>query len=170
MAKNTFFIRAQVNAEDDASFYQAEIDLGSYTNLGSSKPEVLRIHEIQAFVHDSDGEVPNMTGDKAETATWQLTTQTQADLVTPLDDSYVAGAMGAWRNPDSETGPPSQSFVQQLLAQDWQNGYVVAVPSLFLGGLTGPNWAEDVYISLIMECSTEAMTKANAVSLAVSQQ
>ena len=41
MAKNnSFFIRASVNAGDSDTFGQTEIDIGTYTDLGSSSPEM----------------------------------------------------------------------------------------------------------------------------------
>tara|TARA_Y100000401_G_C8321873_1_gene225815 strand:- start:857 stop:1369 length:513 start_codon:yes stop_codon:yes gene_type:complete len=170
MAKNTFFIRASVNGGNAGSYAQSEIDLGSYTNLGSSKPEVLRIHNVIVQMSDSTGEIPNMTGDTASPAGWQLTTQSQTDLVLLTDDSFVSGGRGSFRNPDSNTHAPSQAFEEQILAQDYTAGYVVAVPSLFLGAIGGANFTTDVYFSVMLECTTEPMSKANAVSLAISQQ
>ena len=169
MAKNTFLIRARVNALNAGSFQQNEIDLGSYTNLGSSKPEVLRIHRMHIGISDDGGEVPTMTEDTATTLAWQLTTQSQSSLITPVNDSYLAGGRASVRNPDGQVNPPSQAFEQTLLAQDYSDGVLVAVPTLYLGGFAGSDFTEDVYFSLILECSTEAMTKANAVALAVSQ-
>jgi hypothetical protein len=86
------------------------------------------------------------------------------------DDSYVAGGVAAFRNPDSETIAPTQTFTEQILAQDYSAGYVIAVPSIFLGCLVGSNFAADGHYEVILECSTEPMSKANAVSLAISQQ
>ena len=169
MAKNTFLIRSRVNANHDGAFYQNDIDLGSYTNLGSSKPEVLRIHRMHIAITDSAGEVPTMAADTATSLCWQLTTQSQTALVTPVNDSFIGGGRASVRNPDSATNPPSQSFEETLLAQDYSDGVLVAVPTLYLGGFAGADFSEDVYFSLILECSTEAMTKANAVALAVSQ-
>jgi len=57
-----------------------------------------------------------------------------------------------------------------LLPQDLTAGQVVAVPSIFLGGKVGSEFVEDVNIGLILECTTEPMSKANAVALAISQQ
>ena len=169
MAKNTFLIRARVNALNAGAFQQNDIDLGSYTNLGSSKPEVLRIHRMHIGVTDEDGEVPTMTEDTCTTLAWQLTTQSQTGLITPVNDSYVGGGRASVRNPDGQVNPPSQAFEQTLLAQDYTDGVLIAVPTLYLGGFAGADFTEDVYFSLILECSTEAMTKANAVALAVSQ-
>ena len=170
MAKNTFFIRASVNGGNAGSFAQTEIDLGSYTNLGSSKPEVLRIHNIIGAMTDSAGLSPTITGDTASDFLWQLTTQTQTAGVLMTDDSFVSGGRGAVRNPDSTNHSGSQAFESQILPQDFENGYVVAVPSLFLGGIGGTNFTEDVIFSVMLECTTEPMSKANAVSLAISQQ
>ncbi len=170
MAKNSFLIRASVTTGGDGAFDEAEIDLGSYTNLGSSKPEVLRIHAAHAYITDSSGNAPDMDGDKAGTLQYQVTTQSQTAMVLATDDSFAFGGVGGFRNPDSEQFPPTQAWEQGILPQQYQNGYVVAVPSLFLGGLSGSNFSENVVISLVLECTTEAMSKANAVALAISQQ
>lgn len=170
MAKNTFFIRARVNAGHAESFNQTEIDLGSYTNLGSSKPEVLRIHNVHLQLADSTGTFPSMGANKAGEIAWQLTTQSQSSMVQIVNDSYVCGGTGGYRNPDTAVNPPSQSSEQTILPQDWTAGAVIAVPSLFLGALVGDEFEEDVYVNVLLECSTEAMSKASAVSLAISQQ
>jgi len=170
MAKmNSFFIRASVNAGDSDTFDQTEIDIGSYTDLGSSSPEVLRIHNIQFAATDSAGFLPTMTGDTAGSLVWQLCTQSQTAPVLLTDRSLISAGRAALRNPDSSTHPPSQAWESQLLPQDFSQGYVVAVPTLYLGGQGDQNSTEDVYISVILECTTEKATKANAVALAVSQ-
>tara|TARA_Y100001963_G_scaffold13460_1_gene16813 strand:- start:647 stop:1159 length:513 start_codon:yes stop_codon:yes gene_type:complete len=170
MAKNTFFIRALVTPGNSGTFVQSEIDLGSYTNLGSSKPEVLRIHNIRAAMTNSGGEVPEMTSNTATTSSWQLTTQSKAGLVLMTDDAFVAGGRGAFRNPDLSDNAPTQVMEEQVLPQDFTEGYLVAVPSLFLGATAGTDFTEGVNYAIILECSTEALAKASAVSLAVSQQ
>ncbi len=170
MAKNSFFIRASVNAGNAGAFAQEEIPLGSYTNLGSSKPEVLRIHNIQLRVSDSTGESPQLTGDTGASIAWQLTTQTKSAMVLATDDSFVAGGIGGVRNSDSVASPANQEAISSIMPQDFTQGYLVAVDSLFLGAVGGSNFAEDVYYTVMLECTTESMTKANAVSLAISQQ
>ena len=170
MVKNTFIIRASVNTGKAGNYAETEIDLGSYTNLGSSKPEVLRIHNVLAGITDGAGQVPAMTSNTAASLAWQLTTQSQTAEIDPTDDSWLSGGRAGVRNPDGATNPPSQAFEEAILAQDLTAGQIVAVPTLFLGG-NGPNeFAEDVYYTVLLECSTEAMSKAAAVSLAVSQQ
>ena len=170
MAKNSFFIRASVTLAHDGTFGQTEIDLGSYTNLGSSKPEVLRIHKVNVALTDAAGEIPAVLGDTATSTGWQLTTQSQSAMVLLTDDSFVSGGRMSVRNPDSNNHAPTQVFEEQILAQDFIMGYVVAVPSLFLSGFVGANFHEDGIYSVMLECTTEPMSKANAVSLAISQQ
>lgn len=170
MAKNTFFIRARVNAGHAEAFTETEIDLGSYTNLGSSKPEVLRIHNLALQIADSTGTFPTMGANKGGELAWQLTTQSQSAMVQIVNDAYVAGGTAAYRNPDSAANAPAQAAEQMVAPQDWTAGAVIAVPSLYLGGLVGDEFTEDVYINVMLECTTEPMSKANAVSLAISQQ
>tara|TARA_Y100001973_G_C5044898_1_gene254642 strand:- start:127 stop:639 length:513 start_codon:yes stop_codon:yes gene_type:complete len=170
MAKNTFYIRASVNALNAGDFKETEIDLGSYTNLGSSKPEVLRIHNATVQITSGNGIVPTLGADLAASFAWQLTTQSQSALIEPTDDSWVSGGRAGVRNPDSAANPPSSAFEQTLMPQDWTAGAVIAVPSLFLGGFGATEFTTDVVYNLILECSTEPMSKANAVSLAISQQ
>ena len=171
MAKNSFLIRTNVTASHTGEAYaQTELDLGSYTNLGASKPEVLRIHTAHWFIQDSDGKMPNLGADKAGIISWQLCTQSQSAFVQVTDDSFLMGGQAGVRNPDSSPNPPSQKFAESLMPQDLTSGLVVAVPSIFLGAAIGAEFTEDANIGLVLECTTEAMSKANAVALAISQQ
>ena len=171
MAKNTFLIRTNVTCSHTGGAYnETELDLGSYTNLGSSKPEVLRIHSAHVYFQSSNGDIPFMGGDKAGTINYQLTTSSQTGLVQIIDDTFLLGGQAGVRNGDSANNPPTDSFAAHFMPQDLEAGLVVAVPSIFLGGLIGSEFTEDGNIGLVLECTTEAMSKANAVSLAISQQ
>jgi hypothetical protein len=170
MAKNTFLIRATVDAGNAEAYAQTEIDLGSYTNLGSSKPEVLRILTAHWFIQNDTGTMPEMGANKAGEVAWQLTTQSQSALVQVTDDSFLTGGTAGVRNGDSAANPPSSAFSDSILPQDFTAGLVVAVPSIFLGALVGDEFTQDCNIGLILECTTESMSKANAVALAISQQ
>jgi len=86
------------------------------------------------------------------------------------DDSFISGGRGGLRNPDASVLPASQAWESAILPQDYTEGYVIAVPTLYLGGKAGSDFTEAVYISVMLECTTEAMSKANAVSIAISQQ
>lgn len=170
MAKNTFLIRTTVDAGHAEAFAQTELDLGSYTNLGSSKPEVLRIHTAHWYIQNDTGTMPTMGANKAGEIAWQLTTQSQSAMVQVTDDAFLMGGQAGVRNGDSAANPPSDAFSDSILPQDLTAGLVVAVPSLFLGALVGSEFDEDCNIGLILECTTESMSKANAVALAISQQ
>jgi hypothetical protein len=171
MAKNTFLIRTTVTcSHSGAAYAQTELDLGSYTNLGSSKPEVLRIHSAHVYFQNEDGTIPYMTGNKAGTINYQLSTTSQTALIQASEDSFVLGGQAGVRNGDSANNPPTDAFSESFMPQDLEAGQVIAVPSLFLGGAIGSEFTQDGNITLILECTTEAMSKANAVSLAISQQ
>jgi len=170
MAKSdSFFIRAQVNAGDTAAFAQTEIDLGAYVDaLGKS---VLRIHNIAVSMTDSSGTSATLDGDASAAAQFQLTTQTQSDTVTPLDKSVIASGMVNAVNREAGSGVASivsESF--DNLPQLWTNGYLVAVEQMYLGGEASAGFAEDVYITIVAECTVEKMTQAAAMALALSQQ
>lgn len=170
MAKSdSFFIRAQVNAGQSAGYDQVPINLGSYVDaLGKS---VLRIHNIAASYTDSTGRSPNIDADKDFAAQFQLTTQTQADIVTPLNKSVVSSGQINGRNSVNTAGVAgftSESF--DNAPQLWTNGYLVAVDEMYLGGSASAGFAEDCYITLVMECTVETMSQAAAMALSLSQQ
>ena len=87
MAKSdSFFIRATVTSSG-TSYVQSEIDLGSFVNLGVKSSTLLRLHNIQVQYRDAsdfgafiyyDGGIPGGQ------ITWQLTTQSQSELVLSL--------------------------------------------------------------------------------------
>lgn len=171
MVKNTFLIRAQVQLSNASDTYnETEIDLGSYTNLGSSKPEVLRVHSAHLYIQDAAGAIPDMGANKAGEVVWQICTTSQTAAILANDDSFLMGGHAGVRNPDGSTNPPSGSWESVLMPQDFTAGQVVAVPSLFLGGFIGDEFTQDAYLTVILECTTESMSKANAVALAISQQ
>ena len=172
MAKSdSFFIRATQNIEDDNDFYEGEIDLGAYVDaLGKS---VLRIHNIAVAFTDSAGRSPDLKtgGDTTTSAQFQLTTQSNADIVLGTNKSVIAqGQINAIRVPNSAGVASSVSHDLDNLPQLWTNGYLVAVDSIYLGGSALDQWNEDVYVTVTMECTVETMSQASAMALALSQQ
>ena len=176
MAKSdSFFIRAQVNCGQLAAFAQTEIDLGAYVDaLGKS---VLRIHNIAVSFTDSAGTSATLDAGTAggtamaAAAQFQLTPQSQTDTVTPLNKSVVATGMINCINLDNAAqvaNITSESF--DNAPQRWTNGYLIAVESMYLGGEASVGFAEDVYCTLVMECTVESMSQAAAMALALSQQ
>tara|TARA_Y100001972_G_scaffold94990_1_gene116923 strand:- start:1185 stop:1727 length:543 start_codon:yes stop_codon:yes gene_type:complete len=179
MSKSTFFIRDTVRALNDEVRKMTEIDLGAYVNLGSTKPQVLRIHSIQVQFADDNGGVPNV---KAESqagefnsafACVSLTTK-ETLLTTPYmpmlnEDETVFTAAVVSSNGNSVNDQGIQSSATDLAPQHLVNGYLIGVPSLYLYGRADDAWNEEVNINILMECSVETVTRENAVNLALSQ-
>ena len=168
--KDSFFIRAEVNLGHAAAFVSADIDLGSFVNLGQSKSTLLRVHGIQTQITDSSGLIPQMDGDQAGAIAWQLTTQSQTGHVRLSDKSVVASGNFACRNPDSSQEVPSQVYEFDIGPSNYINGYLVGVDTLYLAGSCDAHFATDCYVVIMMECTLEAATQSNATALALSQQ
>ncbi len=179
MARDNFFIRAQVIADNTQARNVAEIDLGAFVNLGSTKPQVLRIHSIQLQMCDYQGLVPvvdaasSVADAKSAFANVSLTTKATL-LASPnmpmLNDDetvFTASVVSSNLNDDADQGIVSTGM--DIAPQHLEDGYLVGVDTLYLYGIADDAWKEDVYINIAMECSTEAATASNAVSLALSQ-
>jgi hypothetical protein len=179
MAKDTFFLRGQVICAADQNRDVAEIDLGAFVNLGTTKPQVLRIHSIQVAWTDEQGLVPSIdaaaaVGDaKSAFSSVALTTKATplANPAIPMlnDDETVfsAAVVGSNLNNDVDQGIMTAST--DLAPQHLVNGYLVGVDTLYLYGIADNGWAETLAISICMECSTEAVSKDSAIGLALSQ-
>lgn len=171
MAKtDSFFIRHAVNIDNDNTYHQESIDLGAYVDaLGKS---VLRVHNIAVSYSDTAGRTPNMTANSAASADFQLCTQTQTDMVVPGDNKSVvaSGRLSASRD-ISGTGVPSDTSNDLDVApQHWTQGYLIAVEQLYIGGAATAGFGEDVVVSIVMECTSETLSKEAALALALSQQ
>jgi hypothetical protein len=173
MAKSdSFYIRAKVTVSG-VTYAQTEIDLGSFVNLGVSKSTLLRIHNVEAQYTDNsdksamiyyDGGIPGGL------LRWQLTTESKAALTDSDDKSFVTG--GAYSQA-STTGVLVQNadMTADQNPQDWRNGYLVGVDSMYLGADSSATWdSGDVDICVVLECTLETATQASATALALSQQ
>ncbi len=175
MAKtDSFFIRKTVNVQDDESYYQDSIDLGAYVDaLGRA---VLRIHNISVSYTSSTGEPLMITGTTNGTsavASFQICTQTQSGLVLPGNNKSVvaSGRTNAYCFGTTGTAFPSiTSDALDIAPQAWTGGYLIGVESLYFGGEASSGWTSDVYVSIVMECTSETLTKEAAMALALSQQ
>lgn len=171
MAKtDSFFIRKSINIDNTGNYQQDTIDLGAYVDaLGKS---VLRVHNIAVSYTDTDGRTPNMTASSAASADFQLCTQTQTDMVIPGDNKSVvaSGRLTASRDISGNGVPSDTSNDLDVAPQHWTQGYLIAVEQLYLGGAATTGWQEDVYVSIVMECSSESLSKEAALALALSQQ
>ena len=180
MAKSdSFFLRAQTDAASGGAFAQTEIDLGSFVNLGVSKSTLLRIHNIAVQYADgtvSGGISPELpmhaTAAGGGKVAWQLTTQTQTDMVSAMDKSFVSGgSLTLFGNPNSTAHGISASQDLDVNPQEWRNGYLVGVDAIYLGAEAGGTVASgDSVVSIVIECTLETATQASSTALALSQQ
>jgi len=178
MSKSTFFLRSQLIAPNDQSFPSAEIDLGAYVNLGSTKPQILRVHSVQVQFSDSQGLVPSIDAaaspadaKSAFCSTAITTKERSATNVIPMlgDDEtmFTAAIVGSNLNDDKDQGIFSDAM--DIAPQHLTNGYLVGVDTLHLYACADDGWAENVYVSYCLECSVEPATRENAINLALSQ-
>jgi hypothetical protein len=167
MAKSdSFFIRASVTG-NGTTYAETSVDLGAFVDaLGKS---VLRIHNVQARIIDENQLSTPSKDNTNYFAGFQLTTQTQTALVSFTERSLIAaGTLTVGEANGSITGVVETN---DLMPQDFQNGYLVAVDTIFLG--IDQNIASDlgeVEAQLILECTVETLSQSAAMALALSQQ
>ena len=167
----SFFIRATVNIGNTNSFAERSIDLGSYVDALSQS--VLKLHRADVAFTDNVGRSLSMAAaDTAAVAQFQLTTQSQSDIVLPSDRSVIASGKIEAYTPSISTSPlaASSSNSFDIAPQLYTNGYLVATESLYLGGVANTGFSGDVYCSIVIECTVEKMSQAKAMALALSQQ
>ncbi len=182
MAKDTFMLRGQVIAAADETRVEAEIDLGSYVNLGISKGTALRVHSVQVQYADNLGLVPVIdasAGAGGQTrgtfacsaiTTAQVPASFGASEMPSLDQDYVmftGNVSGVNPNNDNDQGILTDAM--DMAPQHLKEGYLLAVDKLYLYGVADDAWNESIYINFCLECSLEKITQATAVSLSLSQ-
>ena len=168
MAKDTFFIRKTVDIGNTNAFFQGEIDLGSYVNaLGKS---ILKIHGVTITYSDNTGRSSTVQPGTA-VAQWQLTTQSQTDIVRDDNKSLISSGRCHFRN--ASAAPALASTVTEangINPQEFVDGYLVAVEQIYLGGAASTLFSGDVYVTAVLECTVGTMTESKAMALALSQQ
>jgi hypothetical protein len=167
----SFFIRQTLDIGNTNTFVQRAVDLGSYVD--ALNQSILKIHRVDVAFTDNTGRSLSMVvADTASVAQFQLTTQSQGDIVLPSDRSIVAAGKIEAYTPSTASSPlaASSSNSFDIAPQQYTNGYLVATESLYLGGAASTNFAGDVYVSVVIEASVEKMSSAKAMSLALSQQ
>lgn len=165
---DSFFIRQTLNIGQSNTFAQTPIDLGAYVDaLGKS---VLRVHNIAVSFTDSGGTGLQLAATSSAKAQYQLTTQSQGDVVLSSNRAIVSSGKLYGVNTINATNFPVVSHDMDVLPQMWTNGYLVAVDTIYLGGEASSEWTEDVYASITLECTVETMSEAAAMALALSQQ
>lgn len=166
MSKDSFFIRASVEASNGA-FNQTQIDLGAYVDaLGKS---VLRIHNVQvqyrSAVTPSSPPTSTGTGTRAE-CSWQLTTQNKSATVYADDRSVISSGM--CQTAEMTTGQLTMEG-SDLNLQEWTNGYLIGVESIYLGGEQS-GLVANTRVSIVLECTVETLSQSGAMALSLSQQ
>lgn len=166
MSKDSFFIRASV-IPSNGTFNQTQIDLGAYVDaLGKS---VLRIHNVQVQYRDAtNATVPPMSTGTATRAecSWQLTTQNKAATVYADDRSVISSGM--CQTAEMTTGQLTFEG-SDLNLQEWTNGYLIGVESIYLGGHQS-GLINDTRVSVVLECTVETLSQSGAMALSLSQQ
>ena len=152
------------------TFEEVPVDLSAFVDaLGKS---IVRIHNIHVQYPEIDN---TPAGAGLGEMAWQLTTQSFAAL-TDLDNRQVI-ASGSANVETSAAGAGNITFATEVMnvgPQEWTNGYLVAVETLFLGaGVNATKWASVMRpdsLSIVLECTVETMTQSSAMALALSQQ
>lgn len=171
MAKSdNFFLRVEVALPADETIVEAELDLGSYVNLGPKSSTLLRINGIDVAYQDSTGLVPTVDASKAAFCAFALCTQSATTMPRLSDKSVVAsGAINAYNAIGSAGSPSAVDEANDMNPRSFIGGYDVAVDTLYLRGQADDAWNETVYVSLVIECQQVTATQANATALAISQ-
>jgi len=161
---DSFFIRATVDT-DTVNYNQTSIDLGSFVDaLGKT---VLRVHNISVEYGSPGENVANLSANFISDINFQLTTQSQTALVDLSNRSLISSGQLTIAC-DQTVALSVMSEKQNVAPQEWTNGYLVAVESIFLGVDQGVDLLSQV--SIVLECTVETMTAAGSMALALSQQ
>jgi len=164
----SFFIRAQVTSTG-TTFSQTTINLGSFVDvLGQA---VLTIHAVFPAYRNAGNNQPYDMGLTSDTqfATWQLTTQSQTELVGLTDKSAIASG-GIMQTFDGSSDISFSSLLEDPGPQDFVNGYLVAVEDIYLGMDRTTASGNECDVDVILECSVSKMSTSKAMALALSQQ
>jgi len=160
-----FFIRATV-PQTAAAFTQTEIDLGAFVDALAET--VLRIHSIEyQYSDDTQAGGPSAAGATLNIQS-QLTTQTQTGLVRLDNKSVISSSIQMVSNAGG--GNYEVFNVEDVGPQRWEEGYLVGVESIYLGTAADQAADNDYHVSILLECTSERLTKGAAMALALSQQ
>jgi len=164
MAKSdSFFIRAKVST-NGLTYAQNSIDLGAYVDaLGKS---VLRIHGV-SVQYGSPTNVPTGPNNDNGMTAYQLTTQSQSEMVDATDRSLISS--GRLVVGTAAQGNTSVSDMSDLSPEMFRNGYLVAVEQIYIGTDSAAQAVVD-QVSVVLECTVETLSQSAAMALALSQQ
>lgn len=161
---DSFFIRATIPT-NGTTYAQQSIDLGAFVDaLGKT---VMRIHNL-SVVYGTPLDTPTVPVAAEGVCAFQLTTQSQVGMIGAGNRSSISnGKLLATGNALGELLTISESLDQA--PQEWTQGYLVAVESIFLGvDQVTVDLVDEV--TVVLECTVETMTAAASMALALSQQ
>jgi hypothetical protein len=163
---DSFFIRATVDT-NGTTYAQTSLDLGSFVDaLGKT---VLRIHNV-AVQYGNPTDLPTGPGAGGSAMTsYQLTTQSQGAMVNAANRTVVSSGKLIAGFEAVTNAIVSLSDMSDLSPQEYTNGYLIAVESLFIGTDSVGN-ALVGEVTIVLECTVETMTAAASMALALSQQ
>lgn len=169
MAKSdSFFVRKTLNLTNDNVFRETEIDLGfAIDALGKT---VARIHNVAVTFADDSGKALEVDAQTSAAAQFQLTTQSQSTIVTPSDKALISSGKVYAYNQLAADNYPVISHDSDVLPQEWRNGYLVAVESIYLGAQATSTWTSALTCSIVIEMTSETMSQTASMALALSQQ
>jgi len=174
MAKDSFFIRSTKDLGNTNAYHEKEIDLGAFIDVAGGT--ILRLHSMQVVWSDSAGTSTVVADETVGAAQFQLLTQSQNSIVLASDKAVIASgrilaqAGVGYAAPLGAHYPGNVTDTVDLSPSFWSNGYLIATESLYLGGSASTEFPGDQYVTVILECTTEKMTKSNAMALSLSQQ
>jgi len=169
----SFFVRKTVRFNNVAAdFNEEEIDMGAFIDVQSGS--LVRLLRVQVVYSDNTGRSTEIQDHATAATQWQLTTQPQSDIVLASDKTVVASGRiiangGVFVIVGSHL--PTAAYEDfDLNPSDWENSYLIATESLYLGGSASNDWTGAQYVTIILECSMTKMTKEKAIALAMSSQ
>ena len=168
----SFTIRAD-RQTNGTTFEQTTIDLGAYISAPAKK--LLKINSLSVQMSDDSGGAGSaifLAANTSSSATWQLTTQSQTAIVDADDKSVISGGNTYFFNGSGTANVLTGIHdTTDRNDQQWKNGYLVATPNIYLGGVMSAAFASgDLDIIVVMECEVVSATEARVFALSLSQQ
>jgi len=171
MAKSdSFFIRGRQDT-NSTTFAQGTVDVGAFVD--PLQKSIMKLHNIEWRVDDATAtqSVIALAANTTVRISYQLTTQSQTEIVDLADKSIIASGTMTIANGSSATNLIFLDDSFDVGPQDWRNGYLIGVETLYLAvDLSAQPATGDCTISFVAECTMETLTQSAAVSLALSQQ
>lgn len=169
MAKNTFFLRANISSSG-TSYVSSDIDISAYTD--PSRGKVLVVDKGFITI-DTDGNGPVQPGDVVSSGTGgrtlgiQATTESKTTLAQTDDNSLFMKA-----NFYATVGTAGMlTMVEEQAAlnpAEYMNGFIVPTDKIHVGCLTGVAWNAEVDVGFLFEVHTEKISLSKMQELLVS--